>query len=514
MLHLIEIAEGRTAGLWEPIIVLLILMFTTVAPRRAFSGAPIRYGLIRFLLLVYFPVYMVSLSLDSWGNLGTTLHFFARLAMAIAYIRLTLFLFLDVMLPRARSQATSRIVSDIVHGIVYIVGVLWLLRGAGLDALSLLTTGTVLGAVIGLSLQETLGNIFAGLAVQTEEPFSVGDWISLEGMSLVGQVLEVNWRATLIKTEDEEQINIPNAVIARTPIRNFNAPDPAFEVELPFSVPYHISPTQVKEIAERAATQVGWCDPRRPVCMVVAFDDSGVRYRLRFYSHQMAQRREQVSEVFENLWSGLAERGIPVGIPAREVRTFEIRPPGDEPDASLAPRLHALARLDVFTPLSLEDRRRLASRLEHARFPAGEIVSRQGDVEPSCTLIVSGHLEAVAAQGDGAPAEDGAPPAEPPSRRLGPGDFFGELTLLTGAPHPATVRAVTDVEAFVLRQAMLTDLLGHSQPAVLAAIGHALAQRCEAGGQPGPLGDAPRPPSPGQVEGQILDRMKRLFRLG
>lgn len=502
MLRLIEIAEGRTGGLWEPIFVFTLLIFSLVAPRRGADGGVIRYGVIRALLLVYYPVYVLSLSLDSWGNLGQTLHFFARLALFIAFIRMFLLVSFEVVLPRLTGAVVSRIVTDIVHGVVYLAGILWLLRGAGLDAVSLLTTGTVLGAVIGLSLQETLGNIFAGLAVQAEEPFRVGEWVAVEGTGLLGQVMEINWRATRIRTEDDEMVDIPNGLIARSAIRNFNAPDPTFELELPFTAPYHVSPGVVRDIAVRAAQRVASLDPRPPWCGITGFHESGVAYRLRFYSRSMPNRREQLSEVAENLWSGLSERGLTVGFPLRLQYQHpgpylaHTGPAGGVDTAEHQQRFHALARLDFLAPLSIADRQQLADELERLHEPAGAIVVAEGDETPACYLVITGTL--LGRDGQGV------------ERTLGMGAYFGELTLMTGLPQPETVVAQTEVSLLRIDPRMLQERLAHSQPEILARIGAILARRCEARQEAASGASAPEG---ALVEGQIVSRMRRLFGL-
>ena len=117
------------------------------------------------------------------------------------------------------------ILRDIAQGVLYLFVVLAALRALGFDPGSILTTGAVVTAVIGLSLQETLGNLVAGLAIQLQRPFDVGDWVSFdEDAKHIGRVIEINWRATKVITLDQVEIVIPNGPLAKAPIRNFTKP--------------------------------------------------------------------------------------------------------------------------------------------------------------------------------------------------------------------------------------------------------------------------------------------------
>ena len=91
---------------------------------------------------------------------------------------------------------------------------------------SLLTTSALLTAVVGLSLQDTLGNMLTGLALQMQRPFEVGDWIQFDpDPRNIGQVIEVNWRATTVMTIDDVEVIVPNGALAKAPIRNFSQPE-------------------------------------------------------------------------------------------------------------------------------------------------------------------------------------------------------------------------------------------------------------------------------------------------
>ena len=109
---------------------------------------------------------------------------------------------LDVVMGSRLARPVPRIFRDIIQGLVYIVLFLVALRTGGVEPGSILTTSALLTAAVALSLQETLGNLVAGLAIQAQRPFEVDDWIQFDAeQKHIGKVLEINWRATKVITE-------------------------------------------------------------------------------------------------------------------------------------------------------------------------------------------------------------------------------------------------------------------------------------------------------------------------
>jgi small-conductance mechanosensitive channel len=136
-------------------------------------------------------------------------------------------LIVHAVLARRLAFPLPKIVQDIIQIAIYLAVALITLRAAGVEPGSLLATSALLTAVVGLSLQDTLGNLFAGLAIQAQRPFEIGDWIQFDDkVDHIGRVVEINWRATRIITLDLIEIIVPNGVLAKAPIQNFIARRP------------------------------------------------------------------------------------------------------------------------------------------------------------------------------------------------------------------------------------------------------------------------------------------------
>src|SRR5690606_13193402 len=138
--------------------------------------------------------------------------------------------------------------------VFYAAVALVVLRAAGVELGSLLTTSALLTAVIGLSLQDTLGNLFAGLAIQAQQPFEVGDWIQHDptDQETMGRVVEINWRATRVLTVDNVEVTIPNGALARASIRNFSRPTAEVRRSVTITVAAHVPPNEVHRLFAEA----------------------------------------------------------------------------------------------------------------------------------------------------------------------------------------------------------------------------------------------------------------------
>src|SRR2546421_582971 len=142
------------------------------------------------------------------------------IAVAITLLALARWLLaVDVIFNRQTHRAPPRIFRDVTQAVVYVIVLMLTLRAVGVEPSSLLTTSALLTAVVGLALQDTLGNMVSGLALQMQRPFQVGDWIQFDpDERQIGKVTEVNWRATTVVTNDLIEVIVPNAHLAKAAI--------------------------------------------------------------------------------------------------------------------------------------------------------------------------------------------------------------------------------------------------------------------------------------------------------
>jgi CRP-like cAMP-binding protein len=366
---------------------------------------------------------------------------------------------------------------------------------------SLFTGSAVLTAVIGLSLRDTLGNLFAGLALQAQRPFVVGDWVQYgSDAANVGQVLEINWRATRLVTADQVELVVPNAMLAQVPIINFSRPTARVRRSVIVYGPYAVPPPRVhRAVLAALADAPGVLADPPPSVATTGFDDRGIQYTIRFYVNEFSARGRAESAVRERLWYALHRGDVPLGTPTQDVRLH--RGDGRAEADGAARRAAALGGVDFFAHLSDEERRRLAERSRYRPYAPGEVVIQQGEPGDELFVIESGEV-AVSVEWPGGQRE---------VARLGPGEFFGEMAALTGEPRHATVRATRECELLVVGKAALAQLFEES-PELTQLMSMTIARR-QAGLTDNLHGESTVmvPPQVNEQGNHLLQRIKEFF---
>ncbi|MCZ7687038.1 MAG: mechanosensitive ion channel family protein [Sandaracinaceae bacterium] len=229
-------------------------------------------------------------------------------------------LLLHGILERGRSQrGLPGIIRDMLQVGVYLVVALYVLHRAGVDPGSLLTTSAVLTAVIGFALQDTLGNLFAGLAIQLQQPFEVGDWIQFDDdPDHIGEVIEINWRATRILTIARVEVTVPNNLLAKAPIRNYSKPTRLVRRFATVIAPYETPPARVHRLLTEAVVEVdGVRSHPAPDIQTMQFTERGVEYQVRYFIEDFDQREILDGRVRDRLWYALRRAAVPIPAPQR-----------------------------------------------------------------------------------------------------------------------------------------------------------------------------------------------------
>lgn len=378
----------------------------------------------------------------------------ARFLEAIAMVNLASVFLFCVALPAVRLE-TPRIMQDLVVGIAYVAAAMMVLSDSGFDLRGIVATSAVMTAVIGFSLQDTLGNIMGGMAVQMDRTIRVGDWIRLG--EIEGQVREIRWRHTSIETRDWDTIVIPNSALMKGTVtllgRRVGAPSQRRQW-VHFNVDFRFSPTEVISAVESALKAEPIPDVAHepaPHCIVTSLTQSYTTYAARYWLTDFARPDPVDSLMRTRIFSVLRRAGIPLSIPATAVFLTE----DDEQHHNRkkseqnALRIAALEKATLFQTLTDDERKQLGPRLKSAPFVAGETMTRQGAEAHWLYLIVQGSAE-VRVMVDGRSQH---------VANLGSGDYFGEMSMMTGERRSATVIATTDVQTYRLAKEDFADIV-------------------------------------------------------
>lgn len=434
------------------------------------AGLGLGVGILLWLLRGYAPVRRVRVSLllcAAMGGLylviaGSGLpaeQMVARIVAAAAVMLganalLQLFdlLLWDYVLERRRHVAVPRLLVDLFNFVVLVVVALAVLnRLFGVELGAFLVTSTIVSAVIGLALQDMLGNVVAGLALQIERPFSVGDWVTVSDQE--GQVMQMNWRTLTVRTRNNHNVIVPNGNIARQEIINYSRPTPLQLIHASVSVAYHHPPGVVKESLARAVAGAGGVlQEPPPEILVREFGDYAIHYDVRFWIADYARLPHIADSVLSRIWYGLQRDGLTIPFPVRDVI---VRTLPEDHEARLQDKLRRevfaeLRSLAVFEPLSDSQIDQVAQSAAIHRYGVGETLVRQGDQGESLFTIKSGRVRVEVRNDAGQPTT---------VAELGPDDFFGEMSLLTGEPRSASVIAQTETEVVVVDKADFAAVL-------------------------------------------------------
>jgi small-conductance mechanosensitive channel/CRP-like cAMP-binding protein len=431
---------------------------------------------------------------------GPTHHDWARLLplllFSFAVVIVAGLVLFDVLLLR---RQVPRILRDLMQGIAYLGTALIVLTRSAIDVTQLFTASVLTTAVIGLALQETLGNLMAGLTLQIERDLEIGDWISLDD-KIAGQIREVRWRATTIVTKNGDLTLIPNTAITRGMIVNYSRPTTAHRQWIRLRVHFRHPPGRVRDVVLEAVRALPFVrkDPP-PDCILREFRDDASEYNVRYWMDDIRGDDTMDSAVRSAVWYALHRAGMEIPFPSRNVNVSEMN---DErarrkDDEEYARRIDALSRVDLFRALDAQRIDRLSRQMKMVIFGPAETILRQG--EPGDSLYVLRTGTVTVRMGAGEAVRD--------VRTMAAGQFFGEMSLMTGAPRSATVVAASDVECYVVDKESLQAILQES-PELAGTIGDVLARHQLADQEQAQI----TAPTPAQTN-QLLARIAQFFGL-
>ncbi|HSQ24759.1 MAG TPA: mechanosensitive ion channel family protein [Pyrinomonadaceae bacterium] len=362
------------------------------------------------------------------------------------------------------------------------------------DLGALFTTSAIFGVIIGLALQDTLGNFFAGISLHADRPFQVGDVIVVGDD--VGVVESITWRAIKLRTFQNHIILVSNSNAAREaievmPRNNLNA-----RLVL-FGTLYSDSPAKTIHVVREAVRDAdNVSDKITPIVRIRNFGDSSIDWEIKYWLDDYAKYNDTDALVRQRIWYALRRNGLSFAFPTRTIqidRKTPILP--IRPEDQIADRLSAV---DIFAPLSADELRQLAKATAVHVFAPGETLIRAGDEGSSMFVVHNGRV-AVQVSDRGSPRTVAT---------LTDGNFFGEMALFTGEPRTASVVAVEETEVFEIGHAAMKHIF-QTNPDLAESISWTITERQADLAK----GSQAAQPSIAETAG-LLSSIKRFFGLG
>jgi small-conductance mechanosensitive channel/CRP-like cAMP-binding protein len=468
------VAFAAALPLWPPdaelqrkfavaVVAWVVMLLTLPKPRRWMAIWPLVLLVLAPLPFIVALLFPESSDAPALATDGSRFFLLASLLQSVLLI-------LVVSLWERFAKPMPRIFLDVFRWLMLAAAVVAILYESGVNSGNLFTGSALVTAALGFALRDTLGNVFSGLAIHAEHPFEVGDWIQYDqNQAHIGRVVEINWRATKVITLDEAYVIIPNGQLAQASIRNFTKPEPWSRRSLFVITPYHVPPQRVQAIIlEAIRGSFGVLEHPAPSVVTNDFKERGVEHWIRLFTTEFDKRDRVDGMARDRIWYALARHGIEIPVATHAVRLTQLPAPVPEaPEDAIERRIECLARVGLLASLDADQVRRLATDNAERMFAAGEQVVRQGAPGDSMFVILSGRVEVTTREGD-LPAVRLAV--------LGPGDFFGEMSLMTGVARVATVTTLEETRLLEVCKAAFGRVL-ETKPSLVEEIGAALRER-------------------------------------
>jgi small-conductance mechanosensitive channel len=413
------------------------------------------------------------------------------------FVRALNFLFFGLAFRLKRIDAPTlirNIFTIAAFSILFLVAFTFLFPDVNLGAL--FTTSAIFGVILGLALQDTLGNFFSGISLQADRPFQVGDVIIVGAQRHTGVVEEISWRAIKIRTFTNHVVLIANSNAAKEPIEV--CPRGNLNSRLVFfNTLYTDSPAKTIHVVREAVREAdNVSDKVAPIVRIRNLGESGVDYEVKYWLDDYAKYNDTDALIRQRIWYAFRRAGLNFAFPTRTLHV-ERRSALALRDGDGGALVERLAAVDIFAPLSVDETGMLAQAAVRHVFAPGEMVIRAGDPGSSMFVVHNGRVRVQV-------NENGRPRT---IATLNEGDFFGEMALFTGEPRTANVIAVEETEVLEIGHAAMKRVFD-TNPDLVESLSFIMAERRQGLASHTDSADTPSDSSAG-----ILSSIKRFFGL-
>lgn len=372
----------------------------------------------------------------------------------------------------------ARLLSDLVAGVIYVTAGLVVLNSVlGLELKGLLATSGLIAILLGLASQNTLSDVFSGIAIGLDHPFHIGDRVSI-GDHAEGVIVQMNWRSIRVQTDGNDIAMIPNSVVAKSLIINRSVPTPrrAASVDIPITSSAR-SETLIELIRHAILLSPKLLAAPEPSVTLSRLGVHSTTYVVGYFVASSADLTQAKGQLLRQVRRLLRHGGI-----------------GAEPAPTIAELLSGLA---LFDGLAQDQIARLETQLITRQLEPRALLFEQGNVGASIFVVRSGVLEVV--------RRDEV--ASKTYGRVGPGEYLGEVSMMIGKPHPVSVVALTPCTVLELPRTALEGMLKADK-----ALSQTLERSVRRGLDLLDRDDAARTAQPLDEAGSLLGQIRQFLR--
>ncbi len=404
------------------------------------------------------------------GIIGTfyrVLKIILWMSIVIAIVRFINYLIFGAALKNSSEYEISSLLKTVLTIIIYIVAffIFFQMQFPDVPLAPIFTGSTIIGIVVGLALQDTLGNLFSGIAIQADQSFQVGDIIKITNQG-TGTVESVSWRGVKIRTFQNKLMVISNSVIGKETIEV--APKDNLNARIVFfNTLYTNSPAKVIQVVREAVRQVENVSPkRRPKVRIRNLGDNGLDWEVKYWITNYRKHNDTDALIRQRIWYAFQRENLDFAYPTRTIYTAKQT---DEEDVFVETADEICERINnvpIFAPLSNEETSKIAKSCSIRVFAPEEPIIEKGQTDKSMFIIHRGVVNVQI-------VENGLPKT---ISTLRPGDFFGEMSLFTGEPRTADVISESETQVLEIKPYILKPIL-ESNPELLRIIGEIIDDR-------------------------------------
>lgn len=456
----IALVPALAVGLGLPLVLLAMTEAIEVAGRRGHPIAgPLRWTRNWFmpaLALVLFLRVAAGLPTTSLPvRLAETALWILLAAGALNYINSLVF---EAAAPGSWATRVPRLLRDLVRVLlVALAGAVVYSQVWDKDLSGALTALGVSSIVVGLALQEPLGNLFSGVMLLMERPFEVGDHIEIGDVS--GEVKEINWRSAHLKAFGGLTRVVPNSVLNKEVITNYSRPRRLRMEMIEVAFSYDDPPNDVRDaLLEVAAGTPGVLSAPAPIAATLNFGDFGVTYRL-IYRTLEEDRWPVRGEVMSRIWYAARRRGLTMPYPVTVNLDYEQKGVFGRTPPRARDLLAGLGRLPDLSGVP-------DAALESLDFARGEVLFREGDLLTGVLVLIRGEVSLQVGEGDAAVE----------IARAGPGELVGESGMYGRQASSLRAVALSDCQGVRLAPDAVSQVFEKSPP-LAREVGQALEAR-------------------------------------
>lgn len=389
----------------------------------------------------------------------------------------------------------ARILTDLAAGAIQAAAVLAVIAFVfALPVRGLLATSGVVAIVLGLALQNTLGDLFSGIAVGVERPYAPGDTLNVDGVT--GKVLEVNWRSTHLRVGQDMAI-VPNSVVARSRLLNRSTPLRATTETVELKLDSAVPPEDALLVLEAALHAAGGTVPGlEPSVVCTELSGDGTSFALQFAAASSDGLSAARSRMLLRVHRHLRFAGMRLAIPGQPTASSAglVAPLGID---------ELLARSALFGAMAHPHRALLERRFEIVELAVGDLLFDEGSRPEALFVVAAGVIDMVTG------------PIDQPATRhsLSPGEAIGAVALITGSSQRATARAVTLATAYRLDENGLAACLAEA-PGLAADLEQTVNRAIRAMARQSAARGDPTDEAPDAFAGRLKAFVQRLLSAG